>query len=98
MISELSGGGPAGFGVTGVTRLIDTGAPTGVTPFAVSLPLDGVVTSTITVPVCVPVGSPAGLANTVRLMPSGGRRPLDGSTRTSQGSCGSSEAVKGKVP
>src|SRR5579864_3703416 len=96
MMIELAEGVPAGCGVTGVTRLIDTGAPTGVTPLVVTSPVLGVLTERITVPVKVPFGSPVGSAYTVRSIPSGGSSPLDGSTRLSHGL--SRLAVKGKVP
>src|ERR1700751_1272545 len=86
MISELTGGGPDGFGVTGVTRLMDTGGPTGGGPFGVRAQLEVVVTRTITFPVWVPVARPVGSAYTVSSMPSGGSWPDIGTTRTSHGS------------
>src|SRR5712691_2562525 len=97
MITAFWGGVPAGLGVTGVTRLIDTGAPTVVTPFAEMGPNPEVFTCTNTVPVKVPFGSPVGSAKTVRSMPPGPIEPMLGTTLTNHGLL-SSVAVKGKVP
>src|SRR5438128_8741416 len=92
----LAGGVPDVCGLIGVTRLIDTGAATGVTPWLAIEPLPGVVTSRITVPVKVPFGRPVGSANTMRSTPSGGKTPLDGCTLLSHG-LSSSCAVNGRV-
>ena len=96
MISAFCGGVPPAFGVTGVTRLIETGAPTVVTPWLLMVPLPGVVTSKNTVPVNVPLGRPVGSAKTIRSTPSGGSTPMVGCTRTSHGLL-SSCAGKGRV-
>src|SRR5690348_4790182 len=99
MINEFAAGVPEGFGVTGVTRLTETGALTGVTPLLTIGPLVGVVfTETISVPVCVPAGIPVGLASTTKSRPDGGSEPVVGLTLTSHVSRGSSEAVKGNEP
>src|SRR5438552_2246367 len=96
MIKAVAGGTEAGCGVTGVTRLIDTGAEMVVTPLVLTVPVPGVTTSRMTVPVNVPLGRPVGSANTVNVSPSGGSSPLAGSTLTSHGLL-SSVAVKGSV-
>src|ERR1700730_6835859 len=96
MISAFAGGLPAGFGVTGVTRLIDTGTPTGVTPLLLIVPLPGVVTRRISVPVNVPFGKPFGSASTMKSDPSGGSTPVVGCTLLSHDLL-SRAAVKGSV-
>ena len=97
MISASPGGvAAAGSGLIGVTRLIETGAEIGVMPFVVIGPATGVETDTMTVPVNVPFGSPDGSAKATRSTPSGGSKPLFGSTRMSHGLL-SSVAVKEKL-
>ncbi len=95
-MTALGGGVPAGFGVIGVTRLMETGTLTGVTPSFAIVPELGVVTLTISVPVKVPLGRMLGSTKTVKSFPSGGRSPLTGSTLSNQG-LGSNLAVKGNV-
>src|SRR5947208_347375 len=97
MISAFAGGAPGDLaGMTGVTRLIDTGALTVTMPFGAIVPLPGVVTVTITVPVNVPFGRLEGSAKAVRSTPSGGNKPLAGSTRMSHGLL-STAAVNGRL-
>src|SRR6266849_8112649 len=80
MMSAFWGGVPAGLGITGVTRLTDTAAPTGVTPWLRIAPLLGVVTSRNSVRLNVPGGSPVMSSDAMRSTPSEPRKPLDGRT------------------
>src|SRR5438105_4865348 len=95
MINALAGGSPTGFvGETGVTRLIDTGTDTVVVPL-VRIGPEVLPIVTRIVPVCVPLGRFVGSAVTVRSIPSGGSRPLEGVT------CNhglSTAAANGNVP
>src|SRR2546430_2591366 len=95
-MTALAGGVLVIVGVIGVTRLIETGTLTGVTPSFAMPPLLGVVTLTMSVPVNVPLGRMLGSTKTVKSFPSGGRSPLVGSTLSSHG-FGSNLAVKGSV-
>src|SRR5712691_8158591 len=83
-INDSAVGAFGSIGTTGVTRLIVSGADLLVPPFAAIFPIDEVVV-TITVAVKVPLGSSAGSIVTFSVIPSGGRRPLEGSILTIQG-------------
>src|SRR6266511_2280781 len=72
MMSEFGSGEVPASGVTGVTRLIETGTDLGV-------PADAVVVRR-RLAVFVPTGRRRGSAVMVRSMPSGGIVPLDGVT------------------
>src|SRR5438132_1996388 len=91
IMSVLDNGVCLATGVTGVTRLIETGMLTGVTPVT---PTFGEPTETRTVPEIVPFGRFVGSAVTFRATPSGGYVPDEGAT-DSHGL--STVALKGSV-